>query len=166
MSAAANEPFVITRRFAARRALVWDCYTQEKHLKNWWGPKGFTMLKCTIDLRVGGIFHYGMKSPKGDVMWGKWTFAEIAKPERLGVTVAFSDEHAGITKHPFAPIWPAETYSITTFYDQGDETEIRMVWEPQGGSPEEIEAFAKAHAGMNAGCEGTFSSLDAYLKSL
>jgi uncharacterized protein YndB with AHSA1/START domain len=35
MPAAANEPFVITRRFAAPRDLVWDCYTQEKHLKNW-----------------------------------------------------------------------------------------------------------------------------------
>ena len=55
MSAVENKPFIITRHFAAPRALVWDCYTQEKHLKKWWGPKGFKMLSCTLDLRVGGM---------------------------------------------------------------------------------------------------------------
>jgi len=43
---------------------------------------------------------------------------------------------------------------------------MHMVWEPVGGTPEEIAAFAEAHAGMNAGCEGTFSQLDAYLKTV
>ena len=91
-----DQDFLISRVFNASRELVWKAWMDPKHVTKWWGPKGFTMLKCTIDLRVGGIFHYGMKSPNGDVMWGKWTFGEIVKPERLGVTVAFSDEHAGI----------------------------------------------------------------------
>ncbi|HWU54830.1 MAG TPA: SRPBCC domain-containing protein [Rhizomicrobium sp.] len=166
MSAAKSEPFVITRRFAAPRALVWDCYTQEKHLKNWWGPKGFKMLRCTLDLRVGGVFHYGMESPNGQVMWGKWVFHKIEKPHLLANTVAFSDEQAGIHPHPFAPVWPLETYAETTFTDLGPETEIRLVWEPGDATPEQIEAFNNAHAGMNAGCEGTFSQLDAYLETL
>ncbi len=166
MSAAANDQLLITRRFKAPSALVWDCYTQEKHLKNWWGPKGFTMLKCNIDLRVGGIFHYGMQSPDGHVMWGKWTFRDIAAPERMAVTVAFSDEAAGITRHPMAPNWPAETYSVTTFTEDGDETVVELVWEPENASAEEIALFNASHASMQGGFEGTFANLDAYLASI
>lgn len=166
MSAAANNPFVITRRFAAPRPLVWECYTEARHLKHWWGPKGFKMIHCTVDLRVGGIFHYGMESPDGQVMWGKWTYRELAPRERMGVNVAFSDVHAGTTHHPWAPVWPAETYSLATFTDRDGGTEMHMVWEPVGATAEEMEAFANAHAGMNAGCEGTFSQLDTYLKTL
>ncbi len=166
MAAAASDQLLITRRLKAPRALVWDCYTQEKHLKNWWGPKGFTMLKCAVDLRVGGIFHYGMRSPDGAVMWGKWTFREIVAPERLAVTVAFSDEAGGITRHPLAPGWPEETYSVTTFTQDGGETIIDMVWEPENASPEEVALFTASHAGMQAGFAGTYANLEAYLASL
>jgi len=68
MPAAKSDAFVITRRFAAPRALVWECYSQERHLKKWWGPKGFKMIHCTADFRVGGVFHYGMEGPNGLVM--------------------------------------------------------------------------------------------------
>jgi uncharacterized protein YndB with AHSA1/START domain len=162
----ANEKLLITRRLKAPRALVWDCYTQEKHLKNWWGPKGFTMVKCAVNLRVGGTFHYGMRAPGGNVMWGKWTFREIVAPERLAVTVAFSDEAGGITRHPMAPTWPAETYSVTTFTEEGNETVVDLVWEPENATPEEVALFASSHASMEAGFEGTYASLEAYLASL
>lgn len=167
MSAAAkSEPFVIIRRFAAPRDLVWDCYTKEEHLRKWWGPKGFRMLKCSLDFRIGGIFLYGMESPNGQPMWGKWVFHKIEKPHLLGHTVSFSDENGGITKHPMAPVWPPETYSETTFEDAGSETQIRLVWEAGNATPEEIAVFNGMHASMNGGCEGTFSRLDDYLKTL
>jgi uncharacterized protein YndB with AHSA1/START domain len=166
MSAGKNDALLITRHFAAPRELVWDCYTKEEHLRNWWGPKGFKMLKCSIDLRVGGIFHYGMQSPNGQVMWGKWVFHKIEKPHLLANTVSFSNAEAGITHNPYAPVWPPATYSEITFTDLGDETEISLTWEPGEATDAEIEAFRSAHAGMNGGCEGTFSQLDAYLETL
>jgi uncharacterized protein YndB with AHSA1/START domain len=49
--------FVITRTFDAPRDLVWRAFTEAEHLKHWWGPKGFKMLSCKLDLRPGGIFH-------------------------------------------------------------------------------------------------------------
>ena len=161
-----KDAFVIIRRFAAPRELVWDCYTKEEHLKNWWGPKGFRMLKCSLDLRIGGVFHYGMESPNGMVMWGKWVFHKIEKPHLLANSVSFSDVDGGVTPHPFAPVWPPATYAETIFEDLGTECEITLVWEPGEATEAEIEAFTDAHAGMNAGCEGTFSQLDTYLKTL
>lgn len=166
MSAAKSDAFIITRRFAAPRDLVWDCYTKEEHLKKWFGPKGFKMVQCSLDFRVGGVFHYGMASPTGQMMWGRWVFHKIEKPHLLANTVSFSDENCGVTQHPFAPSWPPATYSETTFEDLGDECEITLVLEPGEATEAQIEAFSAAHAGMNAGFEGSFSQLDTYLKTL
>jgi uncharacterized protein YndB with AHSA1/START domain len=38
---------------------------------------------CAVDLRPGGVFHYGLQAPGGTTMWGRWVFREIAAPERL-----------------------------------------------------------------------------------
>src|SRR2546426_146985 len=91
--------FVITRVFDAPRELVWKAYTEAAHLQHWWGPKGFKMRSCKVDLRPGGVFHYGMEAPDGSVMWGKWVFREIVAPERLTIVVSFSNEEGGVTRH-------------------------------------------------------------------
>ncbi len=77
-----------------RRTLVWDALTKAEHLKHWMGPAGTTMDRVAVDLRPGGIFHYGMATP-GGTMWGKWTFKEIVPPEKLVVIVAFLRREAG-----------------------------------------------------------------------
>src|SRR5215471_11703282 len=98
--------FIITRVFDAPRELVWQAHTELEHLKHWWGPKGFTWMGGKIDLRPGGVFHYGLRSPDGQAMWGKFIFREIVAPERLVFIVSFSDEKEGVTHHPLSPTWP------------------------------------------------------------
>jgi uncharacterized protein YndB with AHSA1/START domain len=99
-----QEPvFVTSRVFDAPRDLVWAAWTDPKHLVHWWGPKGFTVVKCDMDLRKGGRFHYGLKAPDGSMMWGKLVFRDILPPKELVAVVAFSDEKGGVTRHPFAP---------------------------------------------------------------
>ena len=109
-SAASNErastaerELVIKRTYDAPLDLVWQVWSDPEHAKNWWGPKGFTMLSAAIDLRPGGVFHYGMRTPNGDEMWGRWIFREVVKPERLVFVVSFSDAAGGQTRHPWAP---------------------------------------------------------------
>ena len=46
-------------------------------MKQWWGPKGFTVIASKMDFRVGGTYHYGMKAPDGSPMWGKFRYREI-----------------------------------------------------------------------------------------
>ena len=58
--------------------------------------------------------HYGMRTPDGNEMWGKWIYREIVKPERLVVVASFSDAQRGITRHPLSPEWPLETPSWNT----------------------------------------------------
>src|SRR4029078_1116222 len=81
--------FVTSRVVAAPRDLVWKAWTEVERMKQWWGPKGFKVFHANLDLRPGGEFHYGMKSPDGHDMWGKFVFREISAPSRLVVLSSF-----------------------------------------------------------------------------
>lgn len=50
-----DRELVTTRVFDAPRRLVWDAWTNAKHVSQWMlGPSGWTMPVCEIDLRPGG----------------------------------------------------------------------------------------------------------------
>jgi uncharacterized protein YndB with AHSA1/START domain len=74
---------VMTRFFEAPRDLVFETFTQPEHVKQWWGPRGWSLPECEMDLRVGGSFRYLMRGPAGEEhrIWG--TYFEIVPPERL-----------------------------------------------------------------------------------
>ena len=118
--------FTLERWFDAPRDLVWKVYTNAEHLSQWWGPSNFTWVKGTIDLKPGGMFHYGMRGPAGQIMWGKFVYREIAAPERLVFVNAFSDEHGGTTPNPWMPEWPLETLNTVTFTEENGRTLISM----------------------------------------
>jgi uncharacterized protein YndB with AHSA1/START domain len=159
-----KEPvFTASRIFDAPRDLVWAAWTDPKHLARWWGPKGFTIVKCEIDLRPGGVFHYALKSPDGKVMWGKLTFREILPPKEMVVVVAFSDEKGGVSRHPLSSSWPLQTLSIMTFEEMGGTTKLTIQWSPLNPTAEERHTFAGGMEGMKQGWGGTMDQLADYL---
>ena len=109
-----SKDFVTTRVFDAPRDLVWKAWTDPERLKEWFGPKGVTIPVCRMDLRPGGTFHYAMRMPNGQDMWGKWTFVEVVAPEKLVLISSFSDEKGGITRHPMSPNWPLASPCTST----------------------------------------------------
>ncbi|MBV8790542.1 MAG: SRPBCC domain-containing protein [Pseudolabrys sp.] len=165
LATTAIKPFVLTRTLNAPRQLVWDVWTKADHLKNWFGPAHVEVISAKVDLRPGGLFHYGMKTPAG-IMWGKWIFREIVAPEKLVVVVSFSDENQGLTRHPLAPTWPMQTLSTTTFVEKDGKTEMTLVWQPYEATAEEIATFDAGRPGMTQGWAGTMGSLDAYLAKI
>src|SRR5215211_3231804 len=92
----AQKSFVITRIFNAPREMVFDAFTDQDAMKQWWGPKGFTMTVSKLDFRVGGTYHYCMLAPNGAPMWGRFVYREIVRPERIVFVNSFSDEHGGV----------------------------------------------------------------------
>ena len=158
-----DKPFIIVHTFAAPRPRVWRAWTDPAELKQWFGPAGVTMPTCAMDLRPGGTFHYCMRTPDGKDMWGKWTFREIAAPERLVTITCFSDAQGGITRPPFAPTWPQETLAVTTFTEDAGKTRMELRWSVHNGTAEEHQTFDAAHAGMRQGWGGTIAALEAYL---
>jgi uncharacterized protein YndB with AHSA1/START domain len=163
MTAAGDEAFVITRLFDAPRALVWRVWTEADHLIRWWGPKGFERVSCTIDLRPGGLFHYGLKAPDGTAMWGRFVFREIVAPERLVFIVSFADARANVVRHPWSQSWPLETLSVVTFEDECGKTRITVRWTPHEASALERKTFFDGRDSMSQGWTGTFDELAGYL---
>ena len=159
-----TKPFVITRTLNAPRKLVWQAFTEADRLKEWFGPKGFTPDVSKMDLRPGGTYHYRLKGPDGSTMWGKWVFREIVPQQRLVMISSFSDENAGVTRHPMAPTWPRELLSIFTFEDAGDgKTRITINWAPHDASEEEMKTFDAGRPSMTQGWSGTFEQLEAHV---
>jgi uncharacterized protein YndB with AHSA1/START domain len=164
--APASREFVLTRTFNAPRALVWKAWTEREHLMRWFGPKGFTIPVCALNLKPGGEFHYCMKSPDGREMWGKWTFREIVPPEKLVLIASFSDANGGLTRHPLSATWPLESLSTTTFTEHEGKTTMKLRWVPLNATDIERQTFDSSHDGMKQGWGGTMDQLAAYLKTI
>lgn len=163
----AIEPFVISRVFDAPRELVFKAFTDPERMKHWWGPKGFKVIAQNMDLRPGGMYHYGLRAPDGNTMWGRFVYREISAPERIVFVDSFSDEHGGLTRHPMSPGWPIEMLSTFIFEDVGDgRTKLTVTWLPINATDEECDTFDKGRPSMTGGWTGTMDQLHAYLAGL
>ena len=162
--AKASPDFVLSRVFDAPRELLWECFTEPQHVAKWWGPKGVTAGIIKLDLRPGGMCHYTMTTPDGTVMWGKSVYREIVAPERLVFINSFSDENAGVTRHPFGPSWPLEMFTVLTFEElSGGKTKLTIRWSPHNPTAEEQQTFDAGHDSMRMGWTGSLDQLEAHL---
>ena len=159
-----TEEFVISRVFDAPRDLLWRCFTDAEHMKQWWGPKGFKVLVSKMDLRVGGTYHYGMQAPDGSPMWGRMVYREIVPQQRLVFINSFSDEAGGVSRHPGHMSWPLEMMSVFTFEDMpGGKTKFTVRWAPHNATADEVKTFDEGRDSMTMGWSGTLEQLEAYL---
>ena len=87
---------VLTRVFNASRSLVWDAMTKPELLKKWlFGPPGWSMVVCDVDLQVGGAYRYVWRSPDGSEMGMGGVHREVVAPERLVCTQLFDQDWTG-----------------------------------------------------------------------
>ena len=86
----------ITRFFDASPERVWKACTDPREMNQWWAPKGFTTPFLTMDLRVGGLFRYCMRSPEGKDYWGTGVVREVVPGTRIVYTDSFADEKGNV----------------------------------------------------------------------
>ena len=156
---------VITRTFDAARELVWRAHTNPECLKEWWGPAGFERLSMAMDLRPGGTFLYGLRSPDGAEIWGRFVFREIIPMEILVYVMSFSDATGGVTRHPLSETWPLELLSTVSFEEVNGKTVLTLTSSPINATEDERQTFAAGHESMQKGFGGTYGQLDAFLAS-
>src|SRR3954465_894270 len=84
-SATADREIVISRVISAPPELVFEAFTEVRHLSQWWGPEGFTTSTRSFEFRVGGGWGLMKRGPGGTDCreWITWT--EIAPPERIAL---------------------------------------------------------------------------------
>ena len=93
-SATADREIVISRVISAPRELVFEAFTEVRHLSQWWGPEGFTTTTRAFEFRVGGEWAFVMHGPDGTDYqeWISWT--EITPPERIALVHGESRDDA------------------------------------------------------------------------
>ena len=82
-SATADREIVISRIINAPRELVFEAFTDVRHLSQWWGPDGFTTTTRAFAFLTGGVWDFVMHGPDGTDYqeWIVWT--EITPPARI-----------------------------------------------------------------------------------
>ncbi|GAA1660305.1 SRPBCC family protein [Glycomyces endophyticus] len=110
----ADREIVLSRVVNGPRDLVFQAFTEVRHLSRWWGPAGFTTTTSAFAFREGGEWEFTMHGPDGTDYpeWIQWRV--IAPPERIElVHGAFRDD-------------PESFEQVLTFTANGDTTELEM----------------------------------------
>ncbi len=79
----ADREISISRLLNAPIDLVWEVWTTPDHIKNWWGPNGFTNTIHQMDLQPGGEWNLTMHGPDGTDYKNKSVFKEIVKHKKI-----------------------------------------------------------------------------------
>lgn len=74
---------VSTRIFNVRRELLFQAWSDANHLKNWWGPAGFTNTFNEFDFRVGGKWSFIMHAPDKGNYANECEFIQIDIPSLI-----------------------------------------------------------------------------------
>ena len=130
---------VSSRIVSAPRELVYCAWTNPNHLKNWWGPAGFTNTFNEFDFRVGGRWKFVMHGPEKGNYVNDCEFTTIEKPSLLAwkryskpifnVVVTFEERSVNQTKIVFKQIFstPEECNKVRKFViDKNEENFDRL----------------------------------------
>lgn len=139
------------RTFDAPRELVFDAFTNPKHIPQWMlGPDGWSMPVCEHDLRPGGAYRNVWRNDTdGSEFFFSGVYQEVQRPERLVHTELFNGEEPG-------------SVITTTFTEEDGRTTMRTTM--SFGSKEVLEAVLAT--GMTDGADTSYDRLDSYLSAL
>jgi uncharacterized protein YndB with AHSA1/START domain len=141
------------REFDAPRELVFEAFTDPKHLSQWWGPEGFTTTTQSFDMRPGGVWRFVMHGPDGRDYENRVTFEQVARPERIAWRHGGDDD-----------VEPVQFQTTVTFEDIGGGR-TRLTWRGVFPSAAERARVIKEY-GADKGLVQTMSRLGDYLAKL
>ena len=104
-----DREIVMTRVFDAPKHIVFDAITKAEHLKRWYGPHGWSLVVCDVDLKVGGSFRFVLRGPEGREMGMSGDYRELDRPDRMVHTERFDD-------------YPGEAVVTTTYVEHEGKT--------------------------------------------
>ncbi|MEN8242739.1 MAG: SRPBCC domain-containing protein [Chloroflexota bacterium] len=86
----------VSRTFNAPLEMLWKSWTEPEGFMKWYGPQGFTIPTCKIDLQVGGSHLWCMQSQDGRQMYFTGSYKEIIPMERLVFSDTMSDAEGNV----------------------------------------------------------------------
>jgi uncharacterized protein YndB with AHSA1/START domain len=136
-----------TREFEAPIQLVFDVMTKPEHVRKTIAPFGEQVTVCSIDLRVGGDYHYVFVTDDGIECSFRGTFLEVEPPTRTVQTWHFDG-------------WPdAEAVESMDLREADGVTTLTysLAFRDKAG---------RDHMTKFDGLEANFDNIDEYVRSL
>ena len=142
---------VITKKFTAPAALVFEAMTTPEHIRRWWGAGHGEMTVCEVDLREGGAWHFAQRaSSSGEEVSFSGHYRTIDRPGHLVHTERFDNIDS-----PYSVI-------DTTYTESDGKTHMRAVITYD--SPETVQAVLDS--GMESGMQASYDAIDDVLADL
>lgn len=151
----ATKTVYITREFDANLALVWDAFTKQEILDQWWAPKPYTSKTIHMDFKVGGRRFYAMVSPEGEeIGWQIQDYTSISPKTNFKYLSAFADKDEN-------PFLPGSNWDLN-FSEQNGITKVSITI--HNDSLERMEKMIEM--GFKEGFTATLNELETLLSNL
>lgn len=150
----ATKTVFVTREFDADQSLVWDAFTKQEILDQWWAPKPFESRTKVMDFKVGGRRLYAMVSPEGNEMWAMHQYTSITPKTNFKYLNAFADNDGN-------PMLPGSDWDLN-FSEQNGITKVSITI--YNDSLERMERLIEM--GFQGGFTATLNKLETLLPTL
>ena len=114
-----NSVFV-NKEFDAELSLVWDAFTKQEILDQWWAPKPWTSRTKFMDFKVGGRRFYAMVGPEGQEHWNIQDFTSISPKTNFQFLDAFTDKDENLNNE-----LPGSNWDLN-FSEQNGTTTVKI----------------------------------------
>jgi uncharacterized protein YndB with AHSA1/START domain len=142
---ARSDELKLKRVFSVPPTTVYAAFSDSNDLKEWWGPRGFTVSSLTFHPRVGEHYQIEMQPPDGNAFHLMGVFRQVDPPTRLAFTFVYEEPDED----------DVETLVALTFRELGGSAEVGLT---QG--PFRTEARRALH---RDGWTDSFDKLDRFL---
>ena len=150
----------VDKEFDAGLSLVWDAFTKQEILDQWWAPKPLISKTKYMDFRVGGRRFYAMVSPDGtEIGWQIFDYTSITPKSNFKCLSVFADKDE-------TPHLPGANWDLT-FSEQngpGSHRVTKVSISIYFGSLQELEKMIEM--GFKEGFTVTLNELTSLLKTL
>ncbi len=140
----------VNREFAAELSIVWDAFTRQEILDQWWAPKPWASKTKHMNFEVGGRRFYAMVSPEGQEHWALQQFTSISPKANFKYLNSFADKDEN-------PDLPGSNWDLNFAEKDGTTTVSIVIF---NDSLERMEQM------INMGFEGGFTMTLNYLENL
>src|SRR3954464_11495380 len=141
---------IVNREFDADLSLVWDAFTKQEILDQWWAPKPWASKTKFMNFEVGGRRFYAMVSPEGQEHWSIQKYTSISPTTNFKMSNAFADKDEN-------PELPASDWDFN-FSEQNGTTKVSITI-----YNESLERMEKM---IEMGFQGGFTMTLNYLEDL
>ncbi len=149
----ATKTVFVNREFAAELPLVWDAFTKQEILDQWWAPAPHMAKTKFMNFEVGGRRFYAVVSPDGEERWSIQKFTSISPKTNFKMLNAFADKDEN-------PELPGSEWDLN-FSEQNGITKVSITI-----YNESFDRMEKLMEGFQQGFTITLNNLENLLATL